>query len=134
MSGNTYKVLFTGDISYKIEKLLINKYKNNLKSDILIVPHHGSITSSSEEFIGVVNPQYAIISAGYMNRYNHPHQKILHRYTNLGIKILNTITNGSINFKLFGNFKQGSLKHATKVFDIIQYDYYRINTSDFWIY
>ncbi len=123
MSTNGYKVLFTGDISAKTEKLLINKYQQELTADLLIVPHHGSITSSSKEFIKLVNPKYAIISAGYMNRYAHPHTKILNRYKNYNIKILNTIEHGSIDFKLFNQAN-----------NFIQYSCYRQTNWNFWNY
>ena len=123
MSTHGYKVLFTGDISTKAEKLLINKYQKELTADLLIVPHHGSISSSSEEFIKLVNPKYAIISAGYMNRYTHPHTKVLNRYKNYNIKILNTIEHGSIDFKLFN-----------KKNNFIQYSCYRQTNWNFWNY
>ena len=68
--GKTF--LYTGDMEKDEERDLINKYKDSLKSDVLKVAHHGSSTSTSEEFIRYVNPEYAIISVGINNYYNHP--------------------------------------------------------------
>jgi len=83
------KILFTGDISKKIEHLLVEE-GILLKADILKVPHHGSKTSSSEEFLEAVKPDLAIISVGRDNSYGHPSLIVLERYEECGIKILQT--------------------------------------------
>jgi competence protein ComEC len=83
------KILFTGDISKKIEHLLLEE-GILLKADILKVPHHGSKTSSSEEFLGAVEPNLAIISVGRDNSYGHPSPIVLSRFEEFGIKILQT--------------------------------------------
>jgi len=70
--------LLTGDIDKKIEKILIRR-NWNLESDVLKAAHHGSNTSSSDNFIKAVNPQVAIISVGENNRYKHPHLDVLER-------------------------------------------------------
>ncbi|MBU4030679.1 MBL fold metallo-hydrolase [Patescibacteria group bacterium] len=68
--------LLTGDIEKKIENILIER-NTNLESDILKVPHHGSKTSSSYNFIKAVNPKISVISVGENNRYKHPNQEVL---------------------------------------------------------
>lgn len=70
------KFLFTGDASDKSESEMI---ENNLLEDVdvLKVGHHGSDTASSQEFIEVIQPEYAVISCGEGNKYNHPHEKTL---------------------------------------------------------
>jgi len=83
------KILFTGDISKKIEHLLIEE-GTSLKADILKVPHHGSKTSSSEEFLETARPDLAIISVGRDNPYGHPSPVVLARYEEFGIKVLQT--------------------------------------------
>lgn len=83
------KILFTGDISKRIEHLLIEE-GILLNADILKVPHHGSKTSSSEEFLEAVEPSLAIISVGRDNSYGHPSPIVLARYEEFGIKILQT--------------------------------------------
>jgi len=71
-----FEVLLTGDIEKKIEKELI-KSGTNLTSDILKIAHHGSKTSTTEEFVKMVNPIIAVIQAGKDNPYGHPTQAVL---------------------------------------------------------
>jgi competence protein ComEC len=92
-------VLLTGDIEAKSERQILAR-TNQLASTILVVPHHGSRTSSSLEFIQAVHPQYAIIPVGYQNSYGHPKPDIVERYQNLGIKVLDTVHHGAIRFAL----------------------------------
>jgi len=66
---NMFSCLFTGDISKEIEENLINKYGNSLKSTILKVAHHGSRTSSAENFINIVKPKIALIGVGKNNKF-----------------------------------------------------------------
>jgi len=87
--------LFTGDAYKNVEGELINK-KAEIDSDVLKVSHHGSKTSSSEEFIKSVSPQIAVISAGIGNKYGHPHQEVLELLEKYGIKILRTDKDGDI--------------------------------------
>ena len=81
--GKTF--LYTGDMEESEEQDLINKYKDSLKSDVLKVAHHGSDTSTSEEFIKYVDPKYAIISVGVNNYYNHPASTTLEALKNVAI-------------------------------------------------
>lgn len=87
--------LFTGDIYKSIEKELITK-ETDIDSDVLKVAHHGSKTSSSEEFMKEVSPQEAVISAGKDNPYGHPHQEVLEILEKYGIRILRTDLDGDI--------------------------------------
>lgn len=82
--------LFTGDSPQKMEKYLVSLDKENLDADVLKVGHHGSKTSSSQEFLGYVSPEYAVISVGKENKYGHPHQEVLDRLIQFGAKILRT--------------------------------------------
>lgn len=70
--------LLTGDIEKKIEKHLLGQ-NYNLDADILKIAHHGSKTSSIEDFIAAVSPQISVISVGRDNRYGHPHEIVLER-------------------------------------------------------
>ena len=97
--------LFTGDIYKSVEKELVE-----LDSDVLKVAHHGSKTSSSEEFIAEVSPEIAVIPVGKNNNYGHPHQEVLEILSRYGINILRTDKDGDIkiisngdNFKLITN-------------------------------
>lgn len=86
--------LFTGDIFKSVEKELIER--EELKSDILKVGHHGSKTSSSKEFIENVLPEIAVIQSGKDNHYGHPHPKTLEVLENYDIKVLRTDKEGDI--------------------------------------
>lgn len=89
--------LFMGDAERFLEYQLVSERKK-LKADILKTGHHGSKTSSAEEFLKTVSPKFAVISAGAKNRYGHPHQEVLDRLKRLGIAILRTDEKGDINF------------------------------------
>ena len=93
-------LLFTGDISEDIEKELAEKYSSILKSDILKVAHHGSKTSSSEEFIQVVAPKIALIGVGKNNKFGHPNNAVIKRLENINSKIYRTDLNGEIILKI----------------------------------
>jgi competence protein ComEC len=93
--------LVPGDISKDVENQLI-KSGADLKSDVLVVPHHGSNHSSSAEFIKAVACRYAIISAGKSNVFKHPHPSVLRRYQEAGVKIIRTDQNGAITLKSDG--------------------------------
>ncbi len=88
------KVLLTGDIEYEVEEVLVNNYKN-LDIDILKIPHHGSLTSSTEKFIYATDPEYGIIQVGN-NIYGLPRNEILKRYEEYGTNIYTTKEQGAI--------------------------------------
>lgn len=77
-----FSMLFTGDIE-KVEENLAKKYKNELKSTILKVAHHGSKTSTSEEFLKYVEPQIALIGVGENNKFGHPNQITIEKLKNI---------------------------------------------------
>ncbi len=99
--GNT-SVMFTGDAPQDIEHYLVSLDGKNLKSDILKVGHHGSRTSSSQEFVGYVSPTYAAISDGLGNKYGHPHQETLDTFAQFGVKVFRTDKLGTIVMKSDG--------------------------------
>ncbi len=94
---NVYKFMFMGDAGIDKEKDILDKY-NLSNVDVLKVGHHGSKTSSSKEFINVINPKYSIISVGKNNRYGHPNKEVLENLENS--KIYRTDEDGSIMFKI----------------------------------
>ncbi len=106
--------LFTGDAYISNEKELIQMAKSclennekylaicrvmNLESDVLKIGHHGSLTSTSEEFLQKVTPSIAIISVGRDNRYGHPHSSVLAILAEYAIRILRTDVEGDIKIK-----------------------------------
>jgi len=95
--------LLTGDIEKEVEQYLVRPLgSNSLASDILKIPHHGSKTSASQNFLKAVNSQIAIISVGLNNRYKHPHPTVLERLKNS--VIYRTDKNGDIKVFTNGNF------------------------------
>ena len=99
--GDT-KVLFTGDAENAAEKKILND-GINVDCDVLKVGHHGSKTSSSEQFLSAATPDYAVISCGENNKYSHPNDEILIRLKNVGAEILRTDLKGDIVFTFENN-------------------------------
>lgn len=83
--------LFTGDAETENEESL-----EWPQTDILKVGHHGSTTSTSQNFLNQIKPKYAIISVGKDNDYGHPHKEILERLENIGADIIRTDESGTI--------------------------------------
>jgi len=81
--------LFAGDIEGEAEQDMVNEYGTRLNADVLKVSHHGSVNSTSIEFINAVNPQYAIICVGY-NIYGHPSMEVVSNLTNAGANVMTT--------------------------------------------
>ncbi len=100
ISTSQYSILLTADIERTAEWQLIKNFPEKLKSDIMLSPHHGSKSSSTQAFIDAVAPSLIIISSGYKNRFNHPAQKITNRYAQNHIKFINTSCAGQIDIQL----------------------------------
>ena len=83
-----HSVLLTGDIEREQETALVTVHGERLRSDVLIVPHHGSRTSSTAPFLDAVAPRLAVFQAGYRNRFGHPAPDVLARYRERGITIV----------------------------------------------
>ncbi|WP_419958630.1 DNA internalization-related competence protein ComEC/Rec2 [Psychrobacillus psychrotolerans] len=101
MRNNYFHGLFIGDLEEQGELDLVEYYSNVLhQMDVLKVGHHGSKTSSIEQFLTLVQPDVAIIQAGFENRYGHPHPEVVERLRKLDIPYLQTGTNGTIEVKI----------------------------------
>ena len=87
--------LFTGDIESKAEGDIANSAAR-LSADVLDIPHHGSNTSSTKNFLESVNPAFAVFSCGIDNSYGHPHREVLQRYKDYGIATYRTDLQGTI--------------------------------------
>lgn len=87
--------LFTGDMEQTAEKDVLNS-RANISADVLKVAHHGSSSSSSYAFLREVMPEYAVISAGRGNSYGHPHEEVLSRLRDAGVKLYRTDLQGDI--------------------------------------
>jgi len=93
--------LFTGDLEDEGDHVL-SQFGSYLRSNVLKVAHHGSITSSTPPFIKEVNPEYAIVSVGEGNKFRHPSATVMDRFTDLNIQIKRTDLLGAIWFKTNG--------------------------------
>lgn len=91
-----FSVLFPGDIEIEAENYICSKYKKELNSTVLKVPHHGSRTSSSVQFIKCVSPEVAVICCGKNNMFGHPHNEVVARYVKRKVDVYRTDLNGSI--------------------------------------
>jgi competence protein ComEC len=93
-----FSVMLMGDAPSGVEEYLVHLDANILKSDVLKVGHHGSNTSSSEKFLSVTRPKYAVISVGQNNKYGHPHDDVIKRLASVGAEILRTDKLGTVIF------------------------------------
>lgn len=108
-----FSALFTGDIEQIAEKEILKQYKDNsqlLNSTILKVAHHGSKTSSTQEFLETVKPKISLIGVGENNKFGHPNDDVINRLENIGSKIYRTDKMGEIS--IFVD-KKGRIKIAT---------------------
>ena len=89
--------MFTGDIEKEAEQDIIDSGRLE-SADVLKVAHHGSNTSSTTDFLDIVNPDYAVIMCGVDNSYKHPHKKIVERLAEYCDNIYRTDIDGTIVF------------------------------------
>lgn len=95
--------LFSGDLEIDGEELWLNHAGAHAGAVVLKAPHHGSSTSSAEEYIDRINPHTAVISCGRRNRFGHPDPDIVSRYRRRGVRVLRTDTNGAIIIRTDGH-------------------------------
>jgi competence protein ComEC len=94
-------VLLAGDIERRQESGLLELFgQEQLRADVLLAPHHGSRTSSSEAFLDAVNPGFAIFQIGFRNRYHHPNALVLDRYRKRAIRILRSDDHAAIRIQM----------------------------------
>lgn len=106
ISTAKHSVLLVGDLEQEQEQRLVADLSTEaillkgdvLKSTVLVVPHHGSKTSSSPEFLDTVQPQVAIVQAGYRNRFGHPAVSVMERYSERHIKVVDTAHCGAVSW------------------------------------
>ncbi len=102
VSAGARSMLLTGDIEKSAETEMLARDSAALSADVLLVPHHGSRTSSSEAFLAAVRPAAAVVPVGYRNRFGHPNGDVLGR---LGTNIYRTDLDGAVTVRLSsGNF------------------------------
>lgn len=122
---NEFEMLFTGDMEIEQEQDLMRK-EIDLDVDVLKVGHHGSRTSTSNELLLETTPEYAIISVGNENKYDHPHNEVIDKLIENDIEIYRTDKNGTIlletdgeNIKILCEKKDGETNDEVKSFKYI---------------
>lgn len=114
------RLLISGDIEKQVERFLLKQSAAGiakLKAEIMLVPHQGSKTSSTAEFLDAVQPQLALVAAGYLNHYGHPHEQVMQRYRERETKIHSTIDDGSILILIDGDgWRTSSYRHSQQRF------------------
>jgi competence protein ComEC len=93
------RVLLTADVEKAAEAAMLASGEA-LAAEVLVVPHHGSATSSSPAFVAAVKPRVAIVSAGWRNRFGHPKPEVVARYHAAGSRLLRTDESGAITVRL----------------------------------
>jgi competence protein ComEC len=106
-------ILLTADIEKASEMELLKEHPDKLPAALLVVPHHGSKTSSGKEFVASVKPGYAVFTVGYRNRFGHPKQKIVQRYAESGAQLLRSDEDGAILVGMNANDLQVELYRKT---------------------
>ncbi|OGT07269.1 MAG: DNA internalization-related competence protein ComEC/Rec2, partial [Gammaproteobacteria bacterium GWE2_37_16] len=121
ISTGKNSILLNGDIETPAETVLVKNAGENLRTKILVAPHHGSQTSSSPTFVAAVQPEYVLFATGYLNRFHFPSNKIVTRYQDNHANTLNTAFTGAITFR----FNAQSL--------ILLPEIYRSSKRKFWL-
>ncbi|MEO5795405.1 MAG: DNA internalization-related competence protein ComEC/Rec2 [Rhodoferax sp.] len=98
ISNGMHTALLVADIEQPQEASLVAK-NVALKADVLLVPHHGSKTSSSPAFLDAVRPRFALVQAGYRNRFGHPAPSVLQRYEERGIQVVDSSHCGAASWQ-----------------------------------
>jgi competence protein ComEC len=119
ISVGHHALLLTGDIEARAERDLLQSGAS-LRSDVAVVPHHGSLTSSSTAFVTAVRPEFAVVSAGFRNRWGFPRPQVVARWESAGARVLNTATSGAIHLRLCAGA------------GIVEYGAERVRQRRFW--
>lgn len=101
--GAAGRALLPGDIDALIEQRLLREHGDALSAEVLVAPHHGSRSSSSDDLLRAVAPQQVLISAGFGNRFGHPDPTVLDRYSSAGAAVHNTADSGAISLRVGGD-------------------------------
>jgi competence protein ComEC len=92
------RILLTGDIESAVENHLVRTGALE-RVDVVVVPHHGSRTSSGRAFVKALEPAVAIVSAGHGNRWGFPKEEVVTRWREAGAQVMNTATSGAIHYR-----------------------------------
>ncbi len=102
VAAGQHRMLLTGDIETAAEASLLAREALS-KADVVLIPHHGSLTSSSPPLVNQLAPDYAIVSTGYGNRWGFPKERVTQRWLGSGADVLDTASSGAIGFRMCAN-------------------------------
>ncbi|MGH8453796.1 MAG: ComEC/Rec2 family competence protein, partial [Nevskiales bacterium] len=100
VSAGAHALLLTGDIEAAAEAHLLETSPEKLVADVIVVPHHGSRSSSTSDFVAAVNPRYALVPAGWANRWGFPKAEVRERYEASGAQVETTGTHGALQLRM----------------------------------
>jgi competence protein ComEC len=100
VTGLGGRALIPADIGRAEEAALVAKWGDTLRAEILILPHHGSKTSSDPAFVAAVAPRWAVATVGYRNRYRHPREAVTARYEAVGAQVWRTDRDGAMRWEV----------------------------------
>lgn len=102
ISAGERHILLAADIEKQGEQRLLSEHADRLATDLLVVPHHGSKSSSTAGFVAATRPDYAVFTVGNRNRFGHPKPEVLQRYTDSGAELLRSDEDGAIMVEMNG--------------------------------
>lgn len=114
ISNGARSALLAGDIEQAQEARLVSDLGGGVKSDVLLVPHHGSKTSSSAAFLDAVQAQVAVVQSGYRNRFRHPTEPVLQRLHARGMEVVNSPQCGAWTWQSWGHQNGVCWRHVTQ--------------------
>jgi len=120
VEGRAARLLLTGDIAAGTETSVAAALGAGPRP-VLQVPHHGSKSSSSADFIAAIRPEFAVVSAGWRNRFGHPRPEVLQRYAVAGVPVFNTAVDGAVQIE----FPAAAPSYVTARWRLLQRRYWR---------
>ncbi len=120
LTVNGTRILFTGDITAEEELALVRRWPS-LTVDVLLAPHHGSRTSSSDVFVNSLMPEIVVFSTPYPSHWGHPHNDVVQRYENIGARIVHLGKSGALKVTWRGD----EIKLSTMREDLYNRWYYK---------
>ncbi|TKC82612.1 DNA internalization-related competence protein ComEC/Rec2 [Trinickia terrae] len=102
VSAPGMSALLTGDVDAPSERVLVARARDALRAEVLVVPHHGSKSSSTEPFLDSIDPLVAVFQVGYLNRFHHPDRGVWARYEARGIDLTRSDRDGAVRIEASG--------------------------------
>ncbi|MBN4664916.1 DNA internalization-related competence protein ComEC/Rec2 [Pandoraea nosoerga] len=103
VSNGQRSALLAADAEAPQEGAMLARFGPRLRSEVLLAPHHGSLTSSTPAFVAAVAPQHVVFQTGYRNRFAHPRPQVVARYREAGSRVWQSVTHGAVRFSMNAN-------------------------------